>query len=186
MPANAQAIIGEIMQTIHDAKDTTTSSIDSSSLASNTDSDSSDNSDSSDDSSDNIYTVHSTVADPAIAKKCQKGQELLAEQTLLDEETKNIIYSVLALLASTVILFHRYLPMWCKSLDFMFAKAHFIEDEKAMRSLGKFLLFCWCWGKQRHTCFCSFVTTHHTHQLFPHRSFKIPDWALPSMWLYFS
>ena len=29
----------------------------------------------------------------------------------------------------------RMLPMWCKSLDIMFAKAHFIEDSHAMLSL---------------------------------------------------
>jgi len=48
---------------------------------------------------------------------------------------KAAIYSVLAVLASALILSHRFLPLNVRKLDFMFAKAHFIEDTHAMRTL---------------------------------------------------
>ena len=79
--------------------------------------------------------IHYTAFDDQNREDCARVRLSSNINQNLSRETKYLIYAVLASLAMAIIAGHRCLPMRWKRLDFVFAKANFIEDTRAMRSL---------------------------------------------------
>ena len=88
--------------------------------------------------------LYSTVTDPVLQARCAEDLEHLsqgesAHLDVNDSSPKNqsliVIYTILAVVAASAVGLHRFLPLRYKMYDLMFAKAHYIEDKMAIRSL---------------------------------------------------
>ena len=92
---------------------------------------------------ENDNAVIEYVTDTSEINTLQSGCDNMAE---FQESTgisangvKIPIYSTLIALCLIIITTHRCFPSYCKNIDIMFAKSHYIQDTHAMRSLDTLL-----------------------------------------------